>query len=97
MRPPSLDGWPFKDLANDKELRYGSPRLPESIERPQFYVRVAWIARQTFSGLVGMSMHVTPSGRSASATAFMTAGRAPTVPASPAPFTPSGFVRQGTS
>jgi hypothetical protein len=37
-----------------------------------------------------------PSGRSASMTAFATAGKAPVVPASPAPFTPSGFVGEGT-
>jgi len=37
-----------------------------------------------------------PSGRSASITAFATAGTAPVVPASPAPFTPSGLPGEGT-
>ena len=37
-----------------------------------------------------------PSGRSASITAFATAGSAPVVPASPAPFTPSGLLGEGT-
>ena len=37
-----------------------------------------------------------PSGRSASITAFATAGSAPVVPASPAPFTPSRLFGDGT-
>ena len=53
--------------------------------------RDAWIAAQTRSGVAGMSMSVTPRGASASTTAFITAGVAAIVPASPMPFTPSGF------
>jgi hypothetical protein len=37
-----------------------------------------------------------PSGRSASITALATAGSAPVVPASPAPFAPSGLLGEGT-
>ena len=36
-----------------------------------------WIARQTFSGVAGMDMSVTPTGASASSTALMTAGGTP--------------------
>jgi hypothetical protein len=41
--------------------------------------------------VAGISNSFTPSGAKASMMAFMTAGKAPTVPASPAPFTPRGF------
>ena len=37
-----------------------------------------------------------PSGERASTRALATAGRAPTLPASPAPLTPSGLVSVGT-
>ena len=50
--------------------------------------RAARIAAHTRSGVVGMSICVTPSGASASITALTTAGSAPTVPASPAPLAP---------
>src|SRR5207245_11447546 len=60
-------------------------------------LRAAWIARHTRSGVAGMSSWVMPSGASASSTAFIAAGRAPTEPASPAPLTPSGLVLAGTS
>ena len=42
-----------------------------------------------------MSMCFTPSGESASTTEFTTAGEQPMVPASPTPFTPSGFTGVG--
>src|SRR6185312_10300892 len=54
------------------------------------------IARQTTSGVAGMASSRTPSGASASISALPTAGIAPTAPASPAPFTPSGLVLVGT-
>ena len=44
----------------------------------------------------GMSSRRTPAGRSASSTAFIAAGNDPVVPASPAPFTPSGLFGDGT-
>src|SRR5260221_3580441 len=49
------------------------------------------IARQTRSGLHGIVMSRTPSGRSASMIAFTTAGVEAIVPASPTPLTPSRF------
>ncbi len=54
------------------------------------------IAFHTVSGVAGMSMSVTPTPESASTSAFISAGGEPTAPASPAPFTPSGLVSQGT-
>src|SRR6478609_2946995 len=53
--------------------------------------RAARIAAHTRSGVVGISICLTPSGASASSTALTTAGRAPTVPASPAPLAPNGL------
>lgn len=55
------------------------------------------IALQTRSGVAGMSKCRIPSGASASLIAFIAAPRAPTVPASPTPFAPSGFTAVGTS
>src|SRR5712692_1468165 len=55
------------------------------------------IIRQTFSGLMGMSRWRTPNGESASTMAPTIAGVAPIVPASPIPFTPSGFTGDGVS
>lgn len=59
--------------------------------------RAEVIARQIRSGVSGMSMWRTPKGRRASTAALTTAARAPTVPASPAPLTPRGFIAVGTS
>ena len=53
------------------------------------------MARQMRSGVAGMSMWSTPNSESASISALATAGSAPTVPASPAPLTPSGLVLVG--
>ena len=53
------------------------------------------ISFQSFSGVSGMSRCRTPSGDSASTTEFTTAGEQPMVPASPTPFTPSGFTGVG--
>ena len=50
------------------------------------------MARQSFSGVSGISICLMPSGASASSAALITQGMAPTVPASPAPFTPSGVI-----
>jgi 3-hydroxyacyl-CoA dehydrogenase len=54
-------------------------------------------ARQTFSGVIGMSIVVTPWGARASSTALTIAAGAPVAPASPAPLTPIGLCGQGTS
>ena len=51
----------------------------------------------TRAGVAGISMWRTPTRRaSASMIAFITAGGAPTAPASPAPLTPSGLALVGT-
>src|SRR3569832_1221910 len=50
---------------------------------------------QIFSGVIGISMCRTPSGESASTTKNTTADEAPKEPASPTPFTPSGFTGDG--
>src|SRR5262249_6891230 len=54
------------------------------------------IAAHTRAGVAGISMWSTPTARSASTTAFITAGGAPIVPDSPTPLMPSGLVLQGT-
>ena len=53
-------------------------------------------ARHTLSGEAGICIISTPLLRRAFSIAFIIAGSAPTVPASPAPFTPSGFCSVGT-
>jgi hypothetical protein len=60
------------------------------------YAFAAWIARHSFSGVAGISIRGAPICDSASLTAFITAGRAAQVPASPAPLAPSGFFLVGT-
>ena len=52
----------------------------------------AWIACHTRIGVSGMSIVVTPSGRSASSTEATTAGEQAMVAASPTPLTPSVLV-----
>src|SRR5680860_380958 len=56
-----------------------------------------WMALYTRSGVVGISMSVTPRGARASMTALTTAGGAAMVPASPMPFTPNGLVVEGVT
>ncbi len=48
------------------------------------------------SGVAGIGTSVTPSGASASRIAFITVGVEATVPPSPTPLAPSGFVVLGT-
>ena len=55
------------------------------------------MARQTLSGLRGMSTCFTPSGARASITAFTKAPVAAIVPVSPAPLTPRGLVGDGVT
>src|SRR6185295_14466385 len=59
--------------------------------QPPFAALAAWIARQTFSGVAGIEISVTPSGVSASITALITAGGTPIAPHSPTPLTPIGL------
>src|SRR5205807_8280381 len=58
-------------------------------------VRASRIARHSFSGVAGSSTGGAPIAASALLTAFITAGIAPIVPASPTPLTPSGFLSVG--
>ena len=54
--------------------------------------RAARIRRQMRSPVAGIGTSRMPSGASASTSALATTGSAPTLPASPAPLTPSGLV-----
>src|SRR6266576_1558499 len=56
-----------------------------------------WIASQTCWGDAGIVTSRTPNVDKASTTAFITAGVAAIVPASPMPFTPIGFVGLGVT
>jgi hypothetical protein len=60
------------------------------------YARASRIACQTRALVAGMPRLLIPSGLSASTTALTIAGNAPTVPAWPAPFAPSGLRLVGT-
>src|SRR5262249_59108072 len=61
------------------------------------HLPLAWLmARHSRSGVAGISTWRMPRCESASTSALATAGMAPTQPASPAPFTPSGLVLVGT-
>src|SRR5437764_13818094 len=92
FRPPtSFDVHPKKVV--DAGVK---PGLPSEATSPSHFACPPFIARQSRSGVAGISMWRTPSGESASTSALATAGSAPTQPASPAPFTPSGLVLVGT-
>ena len=54
------------------------------------------MARQMRSGVAGIGTSVTPSGARASRIAFITVGVEATVPPSPTPLAPNGFVVLGT-
>src|SRR4029077_4511958 len=62
-----------------------------------FLPAAARMAVQRRSGVSGMSRCAIPSSARASTTAWTRAGGAPIAPASPAPLTPSGLVRHGTT
>src|SRR5262245_51763555 len=53
--------------------------------------------RQIFSGVIGMSMWLTPCPRSASTMALTVAAGAPVAPLSPQPFSPKGFTGEGVN
>src|SRR5207244_13052795 len=94
-------GQHFRVLAmlGEKGERLVERRGPGVIERGRNHNRPSFsrIARQTRSGVNGRSRWLIPSGDSASMTAFAIAGVEPIVPASPTPFTPSGFEDEGVS
>src|SRR5205809_1655760 len=80
----------------DKRLRVlGDATLRELCVKPTLRSHAglapSFMARQIFSGFRGISRWRTPKGASASTTAFTMAGVEAIVPASPTPFTPSGF------
>ena len=58
---------------------------------PPLPSRASWIARQTRSGVSGMSIWVMPYSDSASSTALTMQTRLPAQPASPQPLVPSGL------
>src|SRR5262245_9641899 len=84
-------------------VTFSGPRLTVAggrVRPPARYDPAAgtWCRRsQIRTGVAGMSMWSTPRAWSASRIALITAGGAPTDPASPTPLTPSGFVLHGTS
>src|SRR6266508_6244488 len=59
-------------------------------------LRASRNARHMRSGVTGMSISVTPAGRTALRIAFMVAPSAPEVPDSPTPLAPSAFAFVGT-
>ena len=59
--------------------------------------RACWIAFHTRCGDAGMSRCLTPTGASASCTAFIIAAGAPMAPASPQPLAPSGLCVHGVT
>src|SRR4051794_17360974 len=67
------------------------------VERSRDHCCTSSSARQTRSGVAGMSMSVTPSSASASTMAFITAAGEAIAPVSPTPFTPIGFVGLGVT
>src|SRR3984957_11351608 len=69
--------------------------LPSPPTASPYYLLAAWIARHTLSRVSGMSMCVTPSGESASITAFTNAAGDPTFGLSPTPFAPIGWCGLG--
>ena len=83
--PAPRTGSPAKTAGGS---RHGSAARP---------ARASRIARHTRSGVHGRSMWRTPSGASASITAFCTAGVEPIVADSPMPLAPSGLSGVGVS
>ena len=80
-----------RDVTGGSSGAAGGDRLPR---RKAFWVYPAaraLIARHTWPLVAGMARSRTPSGASASTSAFMTAAGAPIVPASPQPLAPSGL------
>src|SRR6185437_6978902 len=68
--------------------RMASEPLVKTTATHRIYATEPRRARQTFSGVAGISNSLTPS---ASVTAFITAAGAAMAPASPQPFTPKGL------
>src|SRR5215472_3478705 len=83
----------LRQLGTDHTRQFGRQDGGASIAgRP----RASWMARQTCSGVAGMSIWRMPHSDSASTRAFITDGSAPAQPASPQPFAPNTLVVAGT-
>src|SRR5439155_1479243 len=67
------------------------------LERCRDHALASSRARQTRSGVAGISMSWTPNGVRASTTALITAGVEAIAPVSPTPFTPSGLLGLGVT
>src|SRR5580704_8815801 len=84
-------GWVSTGLARSAKQQTAEAIPPDRLQRP------ALSTSHTRRGVAGMSMWRAPVRRlSASTMALMTAGGAPTAPASPEPLTPSGLEVVGT-
>ena len=75
--------------------RVGDRPRTVKLEVPHATPPAVWIARQTFSGVAGMSISVTPSGARASSTALITAGGTPIAPDLAHPLDAGRIVRAG--
>src|SRR5436309_5251404 len=78
-------------------LRQLSSELEDLGSHVFFEPPAAWIASHTLADVSGMSMLRTPSGHSASMTAFTNAAGEPTVADSPTPFAPMGWCGDGVT
>src|SRR5260370_5282394 len=88
--------WPAFDERQQSELRrYVTGLIPYRVQRAAR--PAARIARQTRSGVAGMSIRSMPSGARASTIALMIVCGAPMQPASPEPLSPSGVAPVGSS
>src|SRR5215213_8712038 len=90
---PPPGGWPppVRCPVGGSQTDSGTPRSLPLVSLCYAYAFCSCIARQTRSGVYGMSRCCTPKWESASTTAFATAGVEPIVPASPAPLAPMGL------
>ena len=84
----------FTDVVNEEGAIFYLVLLFCSVDGDAYgghYLLLPFIARQTFSGVTGMSICSTPNDESAFTIALTTAGGLPTAPDSPIPFAPSGL------
>ena len=78
-------------------LMYVSFLFSQFSQTDKYYSEAnSWRADQIRDGVAGKSKSLTPRDESASITAENAEGSAPATPDSPAPFTPSGLLVQGT-
>src|SRR5581483_7818434 len=89
---------PYSDISNIQpflEAELGKTITADNApyNATPFSFRIA----QTFGGVIGISIFVTPRWERASTTAFAIAGGAPTVADSPTPFAPNGWCGDGVT